>query len=124
MDEYTTATNMGKNKEKIKTPFAKIIVNNNPEKTYYNLMWWQDGEMHIGFGSANLSFVRKWLNEEFEVEQPAADVALVVYGRWVTHYRSGTPVVEGHVSTCCDMWNNRKSDYCPNCGAKMDGGPM
>lgn len=53
---------------------------------------------------------------------PAADVAPVVYGRWVTHYRSGTPVAEGYVSTCCDMWNNRKSDYCPNCGAKMDGG--
>lgn len=45
-----------------------------------------------------------------------------VHGRWVTHYRSGTPVAEGYVSTCCDMWNNRKSDYCPNCGAKMDGG--
>lgn len=53
---------------------------------------------------------------------PAADVVPVVYGRWVTHYRSGTPVAEGYVSTCCDMWNNRKSDYCPNCGAKMDGG--
>lgn len=53
---------------------------------------------------------------------PAADVAQVVHGRWVTHYRSGTPVAEGYVSTCCDMWNNRKSDYCPNCGAKMDGG--
>ena len=53
---------------------------------------------------------------------PAADVVLVVHGRWVTHYRSGTPVAEGYVSTCCDMWNNRKSDYCPNCGAKMDGG--
>lgn len=51
-----------------------------------------------------------------------ADVAPVVYGRWVTHYRSGTSVAEGYVSTCCDMWNNRKSDYCPNCGAKMDGG--
>ena len=51
-----------------------------------------------------------------------ADVAPVVHGRWVTHYRSGTPVAEGYVSTCCDMWNNRKSDYCPNCGAKMDGG--
>lgn len=51
-----------------------------------------------------------------------ADVALVVYGRWVTHYRSGTPVAKGYVSTCCDMWNNRKSNYCPNCGAKMDGG--
>lgn len=53
---------------------------------------------------------------------PAADVAPVVHGRWVTHYQSGTPVAEGYVSTCCDMWNNRKSDYCPNCGAKMDGG--
>lgn len=54
--------------------------------------------------------------------QPVVDVASVVHGRWVTHYRSGTPVAEEYVSTCCDMWNNRKSDYCPNCGAKMDGG--
>lgn len=53
---------------------------------------------------------------------PAADVAEVVHGMWVTHYRSGTPVAKGYVSTCCDMWNNRKSDYCPSCGAKMDGG--
>lgn len=52
-------------------------------------------------------------------DAPAADVAPVVHGRWVTHYRSGTPVAGGYVSTCCDMWNNRKSDYCPNCGAKM-----
>lgn len=52
---------------------------------------------------------------------PAADVAPVVRGRWVTHYRSGTPVAEGYVSTCCDMWNNRKSDYCPSCGAIMEG---
>lgn len=52
---------------------------------------------------------------------PAADVAPVVHGRWVTHYRSGTPVAEGYVSTCCDMWNNHKRNYCPNCGAKMEG---
>lgn len=52
---------------------------------------------------------------------PAADVVPVVHGRWVTYYRSGTTVAEGYVSTCCDMWNNRKSDYCPHCGAKMDG---
>ena len=54
-------------------------------------------------------------------DSPAADVALVVHGRWVTHYRSGTPVAEGYVSTCCDMWNNHKRNYCPHCGAKMDG---
>ena len=49
-------------------------------------------------------------------------VAPVVHGRWATHYRSGTPVAEGYVSTCCDMWNKSKRNYCPNCGAKMDGG--
>ncbi len=54
--------------------------------------------------------------------QPAADVAPVVHGVWATHYRSGTPVAEGYVSTCCDMWNSRKRNYCPHCGAKMDGG--
>lgn len=53
---------------------------------------------------------------------PTADVAPVVYGRWVTHYRSGTPAAEGYVSTCCDMWNKRKAPYCTHCGAKMDGG--
>lgn len=52
---------------------------------------------------------------------PADDVAPVVHGRWVKHYRSGTTVAEGYVSTCCDMWNERKSDYCPNYGARMDG---
>ena len=58
--------------------------------------------------------------DEVECFQPA-DVAPVVRGRWVRHYRSGTPVAEGYVSTCCDMWNNRKSDYCPSCGAIMEG---
>lgn len=59
--------------------------------------------------------------DEVDCFQPSY-VAPVMHGRWVTHYRSGTTVAEGYVSTCCDMWNNRKSDYCPNCGAKMDGG--
>lgn len=59
---------------------------------------------------------------EYKIVKILTDVAPVVHGRWVTHYRSGTPVAEGYVSTCCDMWNNRKSNYCPNCGAKMYGG--
>ena len=43
-------------------------------------------------------------------------------GEWVKHYRSGVTISEGYVSSCCDMWNNRKSPCCPNCGAKMKGG--
>lgn len=57
--------------------------------------------------------------------QPCAEcnqyAPVAQHGKWVTHYRSGTTVAEGYVSTCCDMWNNRKCDFCPNCGARMDG---
>lgn len=53
--------------------------------------------------------------------QPAADVAPVRHGRWGKVYRSKVTVNEGYVSSCCDMWNERKSKYCPNRGARMDG---
>ena len=52
-------------------------------------------------------------------ELPAADVAEVVHGRWVA----------SHDEFCqCSLckypvyaaWNT--TNYCPNCGAKMDGG--
>lgn len=32
-----------------------------------------------------------------------ADVAPVVHGRWMEHYRSGVTVAEGGVSSCYDM---------------------
>ncbi len=53
---------------------------------------------------------------------PAADVQEVKHGKWRQEYRSGREINKGFVSSCCDMWNERKTDYCPNCGAKMDGG--
>lgn len=56
----------------------------------------------------------------FVKSQPTADVAPVVHGRWLKYYRSGVTVAEGYVSSCCDIWNERESHYCPNCGAKMD----
>lgn len=46
----------------------------------------------------------------------------VEYGYWQKHYKSGTTVSDGFVSSCCDMWNERKTSYCPNCGAKMNKG--
>jgi hypothetical protein len=112
-------------KNKIKTSFAKIFVSGTPDRPYFNILYFDpvDQDYHVGFGSYCLEYVFKRLSDEFEIEDaPAADVAPVVHARWVTHYRSGTPAAEGYVSTCCDMWNKRKSPYCPNCGARMDGG--
>lgn len=51
-------------------------------------------------------------------EFPAADVAEVRHGRWIREkWPSGT-----HKIKCseCREWNGKQSNYCPNCGARMD----
>lgn len=40
-------------------------------------------------------------------------------GQWRRHYRSGTKVSSGFVSSCCDMWSQRYSRFCPDCGRMM-----
>ena len=40
-------------------------------------------------------------------------------GQWRRHYRSGTKVSSGFVSSCCDMWSQRSSKFCPDCGRMM-----
>lgn len=51
---------------------------------------------------------------------PAADVVEVRHGRWIDSEE------DGHLSICgvCNYPVDRfyKTKYCPNCGAKMDGG--
>ena len=54
-------------------------------------------------------------------DAPAADVAPVVHGLWVEHLN------EMECSVCKRQWNYCDNDtntfnFCPNCGAKMDGG--
>ena len=53
---------------------------------------------------------------------PAADVAPVVHGRWnadETCSVCGEKSTEGLDAVKWDYW---LPNYCPNCGAKMDGG--
>lgn len=49
------------------------------------------------------------------VDIPAADVAPVVHGRWKRYGRN-----LGECSNCGEIVATRHN-YCPNCGAKMDG---
>ena len=54
------------------------------------------------------------------INAPAIDVPSMKRARWNNKYRSGAVVDKGVVSSCCDMWNERKTNYCPHCGAKMN----
>ena len=53
---------------------------------------------------------------------PAADVAPVVHGEW--EIVVGSNGKEYMVCTCCRVSQDLTGvfTYCPNCGAKMDGG--
>ena len=55
---------------------------------------------------------------------PAADVAPVVHGRWIR--RKSFHTQTGFIDKCSVCQNmlvhlGCKANYCPNCGAKMDG---
>ena len=67
---------------------------------------------------------------EYAKKLPAVDVAPVVHGRWEKRFCH--PMRNGEWQYICsvckdsDYWNEnvcvQKHNYCPNCGAKMDGG--
>ena len=65
-----------------------------------------------------------WKEMRAVFETPAADVAPVVHGRWIIS-PSEIPVIDTQQCSVCgqgmsernQFWN---SNYCPNCGAKMD----
>ena len=68
---------------------------------------------------------------EYLYELPTADVAPVVHGQWEkepsSFWRwtpSGAVAVARTTYRCgfCGRGTAVKSNYCPNCGAKMDGG--
>ena len=53
---------------------------------------------------------------------PAADVAQVVHGQW----EPGNPICpvcgrDKFKDLDADIWCDWQPDFCPNCGAKMDG---
>ena len=56
-------------------------------------------------------------------DMPTADVAPVVHGRWIEQEKYTFGVMYD-CSICGDriLDNGHSWNYCPNCGAKMDGG--
>ena len=134
-------------KARIRTSVAKIIVEGRGGRDYYSILYFDpsDGRLHIGFSSSNLGFVRKWLEEEFEVDESMGDdFANVVHCKGCKHairtlpdgaIADVVPVRHGHwidgfiadsmlcgCSECGFTCGAHSFLYCPSCGAKMDGG--
>lgn len=70
-------------------------------------------------------------NTEYELKSvPAADVAPVVHGEWIgtwgDGYANGFIVYEEFECSRCGCVHHADGepmwDYCPQCGARMDGG--
>ena len=63
---------------------------------------------------------------EYVENLPAADVAPVRHGRWILEREPDGKPYCFHCSVCDDDFHyigiTVAYDYCPNCGAKMDGG--
>lgn len=74
-----------------------------------------DGHSDWGFGRENVRDVIRGV--------PAADVAQVVHGRWGTcRVNLETWNYEEQCTRCRNFSKEYGKPYCPNCGAKMDGG--
>lgn len=60
-------------------------------------------------------------------ETPAVDVAPVVHGKWEDIFQNSPCGWSGRCSICSvrnDIPHPFIANYCPNCGAKMNGGSV
>ena len=109
---------------KIKTHHARIVVDGTAEKPYYSIEWFdpKKKECYLGYSSYFIGNVFKWLEECFEiVEAPTVDAVEVVHGRWMWEGRFKACSVCGTHIDMEDTLGAGWWNYCPNCGAKMDG---
>lgn len=122
-----TSTEISSQVEKIKTHFAQIIVGGNRRMPYYHILFFNpaDGEFHAGWSSYKLKYVRRWLRDNFEIVDGGSvfDMSPVKRGRWEEGEKNRFWGTKGNYvcSNCKSAVGFVKFNYCPNCGAKMDG---
>ena len=130
--------------EKIKTPFAKMIVGGKREKPCFSILYFDpaDKDFHIGYSSYYLDYVFNWLNEEFEIVEDGnfdlsalrpvsrEQVEKVWRGEWIGDNDEKVETIDGSPiksSTCsaCGNWLVGSEEYdcagyfCPACGRAM-----
>ena len=75
------------------------------------------------FEGGRLRFVNgKWRNDDGDI----IEISRVRHGRWLTweeQFPGSTPKKQSGLGVFCDKCHSHadnRTDYCPNCGAKMD----
>ena len=68
-----------------------------------------------------------WVDDTLDYidSEPASDVAPVRHGRWIYHPDDLFPAESTQECSCChveEYFTLYNENYCPNCGAKMEGG--
>ncbi len=91
------------------------------KKRFSKRLMWLKEDVHDEYSGALLDGCETDI--ELLDEIPAADVAEVVYGQW----ENGNPICpvcgeNKFKDLDADIWCDWQPDFCPNCGAKMDGG--
>lgn len=81
-------------------------------------------------GIANKRYTEGWNDAVLMVKSmvhsaPTADVAPVVHGRWIPKeenvWNLEMPVVVDWLCSECNISGHYTLNFCPNCGARMDG---
>ena len=87
----------------------------------------REAALRVVSGQSSLTMTRSSLIDSIG-KLPAADVAPVVHGRWVVRFDGPYKRRRCYCSHCGKhngvggIAQNQEKPYCPNCGAKMDGG--
>ena len=131
--EEAIMANYSQKAKKIKTPFAKMIVEGNQEKPYFSILYFDpiDKDFYVGYSSYCLDYVSNWLNEEFEIVEDENFIiaALRPVSReqvekvWRGEWNNINPAVlkpgVSWVCRCakCGCPQDYKHNFCPNCGA-------
>ena len=55
-------------------------------------------------------------------EAPTIDAVMVTHGHWETNSDRPDSLICSVCKCGFDMWKHDPHNYCPNCGARMDGG--
>ena len=82
----------------------------------------REAAIRVVNGQSSLTMTRSSLIDSIS-KLPAADVAPVVHGQW----KPGNPICpvcgeDKFKDLDADVWCDWLPDFCPNCGAKIDGG--